>query len=1039
MQATTVVEGFRLSPQQRRLWKLQQDTGGGASAFTSQLVLLLEGELRAEAIREALEKVCARHESLRTVFRRLPGVVMPVQVVAEEISVSWQVVDLRETSNNIDELIESEGRRTFDYEHGPLVQAMLFELAPDRRLLSITTPTLCADRRTLSNFASELIGGSEVDDEPLQYIQFSEWQNSLWEEEDAAKGREYWSRQDLSNAGAVLPGQRARQHAQTEVPRGLETVKLNFTREYAARIAALATKYDTTSATVLLAAWQTLLWRLTQQPVVIGNITEGRSYELLHGGFGLFARVLPTCCHFTDDLRFSEVISEIDRFQRESEEWQDYFVLNETAESVLSHFAFGFEHVQVPPPWQAAGLRVSVDRQNSFVESFDLKLTAVQQAEGLEATVEYDKALFDQAYVKHLAEQFQTLLEAALANPEAPIEELEIVSAAQRQQIVVEWNKTSRDYELNQCVHQLFEQQVERTPDALAAVFQNEQLTFAELNRRANQLAAYLMAEGVNAETAVGIRIEPSLEMLIAVLGILKAGGAYVPLDPRNPQQRIDQVLQDAGASILLTREVLAKVQNESADNPETEISADNLAYIIYTSGSTGQPKGVMIQHRSVVNLAAALREQVYAGLGSALKVGVSAPLAFDASVKQLVQLLHGHTLHILPEELRLDAMNALEYFNQHEIDVLDCTPSQLKLLIAAGLNKDTRNAPKLMLVGGEAIDEPTWAQLAEDQQTHFFNVYGPTECTVDATWTQVASDQPTIGRPIPNAQTYTLDKNLKPTGIHLSGELFIGGAGLARGYLNAPERTAERFIPDDLSGAEGARLYRTGDLARYTTEGPIIFTGRNDAQIKVRGHRIELGEIESVLLRQDRIKQAVVVAREAANSDVRLVGYVVATDGGTTDTAELRQKLSEQLPDYMVPSFLVALDELPLTRNGKVDLNALPVPETAQRSRDEHYVAPRNEIEATITRVWQEALGVERIGVNDNFFDAGGHSLLMVQVHNKLTDLFDKKISIVEMFAKPTISSLAEYFSETNGHKPTFEKVMDRAARRRQAVSMRQ
>jgi acyl-coenzyme A synthetase/AMP-(fatty) acid ligase len=345
------------------------------------------------------------------------------------------------------------------------------------------------------------------------------------------------------------------------------------------------------------------------------------------------------------------------------------------------------------------------------------------------------------------------------------------------------------------------------------------------------------------------------------------------------------------------------------------------------------------------------------------------------------------------------------------------------------------------VLVGGEAIDESTWSRLAEDERTSFFNVYGPTECTVDATWAHITRTQaqPAIGRPVPNAQTYILDKNLKPAGIHLTGELFIGGTGLARGYLNSPERTAERFIPDGLSGQEGARLYRTGDLANYTPHGSIVYSGRNDTQVKVRGHRIELGEIEAVLQQHENVKQTVVIAREASNADVRLVGYVVPTDGTTVDTNDLRQTLSEQLPDYMVPSFLVTLDELPLTRNGKVDINALPAPEAAQLSRDENYLAPRNGIEATITRVWQDVLGVERIGVHHNFFDAGGHSLLMVQVHNKLTELFDKQISIVDMFAKPTISELAEYFSQTNGHKPTFDKVMDRAARRRQAVSMRQ
>jgi amino acid adenylation domain-containing protein len=1126
MQATTVVEGFRLSPQQRRIWRLQRET----SAFVSQLVLLVEGDVCVERMREAVERVCARHEALRTVFRRLPGVVMPVQVVSDEVSVSWQVIPLEETKKSVEELVEFESKRAFDYEHGPLVNATLVPIESSRRLLSITIPALCADRRTLSNLGSELwrelSGADEADEEPLQYIQFSEWQNSLAEEDDAEKAREYWSRTDLSNASAVLPGQSVRQRVNGGVAGELDSVKLNFTPEYATRIAALATKHDTTSATVLLAAWQTLLWRLTQQSIVIGNVTEGRSYELLHDGFGLFARALPVSCQFTEDLRFSEVIAELDRVQYESEEWQDYFNLDDAPEGSLQHFPFGYEYAEIGAQQQANGLRVSVFRQTSTFEIFDLKLTSVMSAEGIELVFDYNAAVFDLPYVNHLAEQFQTLLDAALANPETSVAELEIVSAAERQQIVVEWNNTARDYELDQPVHQLFEQQVSRTPDALAAVFQNEQLTFAELNRRANQLAAYLKDQGVGPETPVGICIDPSLEMLIAVFGILKAGGAYVPLDPRNPQQRINQVLQDAGASILLKRELVTNPRTEPADNSQTEIAAeigpDNLAYIIYTSGSTGQPKGVMIQHRSVANLAAALHEDVYTGLGDALKVGLSAPLAFDASVKQLVQLLHGHTLHILPEELRLDARAALDYLDQHQIDVLDCTPSQLKLLLAAGLNKDTRTTPRLMLIGGEAIDESTWSHLAEDHHTRFFNVYGPTECTVDATWTQITTGQANIGRPVPNAQAYILDQNLKPTSVHLTGELFISGTGLARGYLDSPERTAERFIPDALSGAEGARLYRTGDLARYTHDGSIIYTGRNDTQVKVRGHRIELGEIEAVLQQQEDVKQAVVLARETSvrqqhaklketgvaagerpegqqnehpkqagthrrpvrqqdatpkqtvaaageaavrqenenatragthetqqhnetvieareDADVRLVGYVVPKDGAKIDTNALRQKLTEQLPDYMVPSFIVPLDELPLTRNGKVDANALPPPETAQRSRDEHYVAPRNEIEATITRVWQDALGLERIGVNDNFFDAGGHSLLMVQVHNKLTDLFDKKISIVEMFAKPTISALAEYFSDTNGHKPTFERVMDRAARRRQAVSMRQ
>jgi len=1070
MQSTIIVEGFRLSPQQRRLWSLQQDATLDGLAFGSHVVLLLEGELRSEALRDALQKVCARHESLRSTFRRVPGVVMPVLSVDDGLTPSWRMVDLSGTNGREqvaldEELLALERRSRFDLEAGPLVHATLFLLSPGRHLLSVSLPALCADLRTLGNLSAELskcysevVAGSEIEGEPFPYIQFAEWQNSLWEEGDAAEGTEYWKRLDLSAASAVLPCQNIRQRVGSNISGELKSVKLMLAPDYTARAAALAKKYETTRATVLLSAWQTLIWRLTQESAVIGNVCDGRPYELLHDAFGLFARVLPVWCQFSDGLRFGEVIAQIDSCQRETEEWQDYFDWDQAAEGALRYFSFGYEYAELPLARREGGLQISVYRQYCYSERFDLKLSCAVTGAALELEFQYDSALFREDDVRHLAGQFQTLLDVALANPEALVEELEIVSVAERQQVLFEWNKTKRDYRQHQCLHQLFEQQVERTPDALAAVFQDQRLTFAELNRRANQLARHLQTQGVGPETPVGLCVLSSLEMLVGVLGILKAGGAYLPLDPRNPHQRLNQVLKDAGVSVVLTQEHLSTgrfeaatqlirldtdwetIAAESVENPGSPPAADNLAYIIYTSGSTGQPAGVMIQHLSVVNLAAALQEEIYAGLGSALKVGLSAPLAFDASVKQLLQLCSGHALYLLPEELRLDAVRALAYLDEQALDVLDCTPAQLKLLLAAGLNKYARSGPRMMLVGGEALDESLWSRLAEDQRTRFYNVYGPTECTVDATWVPVTSppERPTIGRPIPNTEVYILDKDLEPVGIDLTGELYIGGSGVARGYLNWPERTAERFVPDGLSGKAGARLYRTGDLGRYSRDGSINFIGRNDSQVKVRGHRIETGEIEAVLRQHEKVREAVVMVREGPSADVRLVGYVVAEGSEPVEVGELRQLLNEQLPDYMSPSFLVVIDELPLTRNGKIDRRALPAPE-AVRTPDEHYVAPRNEIEEAITRVWQEVLGVERIGVDDNFFDAGGHSLLMVQVHNKLSAAFGKDVSIVEMFARPTISALAEYFRDSNGHKPTFQKVMDRAARRKQAVSGRQ
>ena len=1048
MSAPAIVEGFRLSPQQRRLWMLQQYD---RSSFCSQLVLLLEGELQIDNLRAALQRVCARHESLRSTFSRVPGVLMPIQSVVDDADIAWRTVDVSGQPEQL--AVERHGE--FDLEHGPLVDATLYVLSPVRHVLSINVPALCADKRTLNNLFTELCqsyaASSNDEDETFQYLQFAEWQNSLADEPEAKEGKEYWSKQDLTGAVSVsLPGQR-----RSETRGEVRSVKVPVSAKITAQVAALADKFGTTSGNVLLAAWQTLLWRLARRPIVVGNVRDGRSYELLNDAFGLFARALPAQCAFADGLSFAEVVAQIIAFERESSEWQDYFEFDQTADGAPNHFTFSYEYTELPAAQNQRGLRISIISQRCDIERFRLKLSSIVKERNLELEFEYDDAAFSEANVRHLAGQFQTLLSVALANPEGLVDDFEIVSEAERQQILFTWNETQREYELDQCLHQMFEEQVKRTPDAPAVVFKDHQLTFDELNKRANQLAHYLQAQGVGPEIPVGLCVERSPEMIVGLLGILKAGGAYLPLDPRNPDKRLNQVLKDAGARLLLTQSHMTARQidsdirliqvdepfaSESVENPTSAVTANNLAYIIYTSGSTGQPKGVMIQHVSAANLANGLRDEIYHDLGPALRVGLSAPLAFDASVKQWLQLLSGHTLYLLPEELRLDAAQLRAYLDQHGLDVLDCTPSQLKLLLAAGFSDADWNRPKMMLIGGEAVDESLWSQLAAEQRTRFVNVYGPTECTVDTTSATVSAEAacPTIGRPLPNVQVYILDDKLKPAGVHVTGELYVGGRGVGRGYLNRPELTAERFVPDFLSGEAGARLYRTGDLARYSPDGTIEFLGRNDSQVKIRGHRIELGEIEAVLRQQAQVRHAVVIAREDRAGEQRLVAYVVPKESAKLNVSEVRLLVSERLPEYMALSFVVILDQLPLTRNGKIDVKALPKPETAQMSSVARYVAPRNEIEQIVTSVWQEALGVEQIGVNDNFFEVGGHSLLMVQVHSKLSDLFDSKLSIAEMFAKPTISALAEHLGNGNGHKAGLQNAASRAERRRQAADRR-
>jgi hypothetical protein len=604
MSAPAIVEGFRLSPQQRRLWMLQQDD---ASSFGAQLVLLLEGELHTDELRAALREVCARHESLRSTFSRVPGVLMPIQAVVDDLDISWRVVEV--SVSELEDLLAAERQREFDLEYGPLVHATLYTLSSVHHVFSIAVPALCADRRTLNNLFTELsqayAGSASSEDDVFQYLQFAEWQNTLAGEPEAREGKEYWSQQDLAAASSVrLPGQR-----RTEIRGETKSVKVFSSAETATQIEALAKKFQTTSGNVLLAAWQTLLWRLTRRPIIVGNVCDGRSYELLDDAFGLFARALPSQCRFEDGLSFAEVITQITAGEREATEWQDYFELGQTADGAANYFTFGYEYAELPPAQTARNVQVSVFRQHSVIERFRLQLTSTSNSE---LEFEYDEAAFSEVTVSHIAKQFQTLLVAALTNPEGLVDELEIVSDAEYQQIVFTWNQSQREYDLNHCLHQLFEEQAKIIPATPAVVYKDSQLTFQQLNERANQLAHYLQAQGVGPEMPVGLCVERSLEMIVGLLGILKAGGAYLPIDPRNPDKRIDQVLKDAGAKLLLTQSHLANRQidpeirlveldanfsNESVENPASTVTPNNLAYIIYTSGSTGRPKGVMIQH----------------------------------------------------------------------------------------------------------------------------------------------------------------------------------------------------------------------------------------------------------------------------------------------------------------------------------------------------------------------------------------------------------------------------------------------------------
>ncbi|GAK55072.1 peptide synthetase [Candidatus Vecturithrix granuli] len=628
--------------------------------------------------------------------------------------------------------------------------------------------------------------------------------------------------------------------------------------------------------------------------------------------------------------------------------------------------------------------------------------------------------------VARMAHYFETFVSALLAQPEQPLACVPLLTPKEQHQILYEWNATQAEYPHTSCLHQIFEAQVRKTPEAIAVVYEDAQLTYRELNQRANQLAHYLRKSGVGPEVLVGLCLERSLEMIVGLLGILKAGGAYVPFNPEDPKERLAFMLEDTQASILLTQQALLAhipeqrvqvicidthwktISRENENDPENSTLPQNIAYVIYTSGSTGIPKGVVIQHQSVLNLWNGLAHSIYAQkIRDLLRISLNGPLTFDTSVKQWVQLLSGHTLYVIPARMRFHGNALLNYLQQHKIDVFDCTPSQLKLLLEVGMSKD---APGKVLVAGEMIEDATWQELAPQTVTTFYNLYGPTECTVDTTVCQISavSHTPTIGRPLSNIQVYILDPSCQPVPVGISGELYIGGVGLARGYLKRADTTAEKFVPHPFSSQPGARMYKTGDLARYLPDGNIEFLGRSDHQVKIRGFRIEPGEIETIISENPLVQDAVVLVREDIPGDKRLVAYVIPAQGEHPTSRELRNALTEKLPGYMIPAAFIQVERFPLTPNGKIDRRAFPPPDWSQRQGKYDIVAPRTSTERILAEIWTEVLEIEHISIDDNFFEIGGHSLSGMRILSRLQAILHISLPLHTLFESPTVESLA-------------------------------
>lgn len=1035
MQVETI-EGFRLSPQQEHLWLLQKIDK--SLAYHSNCAILIEGNIDVNNLELALQDVVNRYEILRTSFICLPEMTIPVQVITDNKVIlnnkcNINNFKLQEQEAKIELIFEKFKQQEFELEQGLILHTSLVNISPEQHLLFISLPALCADSVTLNCLVRELANSylgkldEELSEEALQYADFSEWQNQILEAEETKIGREYWRQQDFSAIDTFqLPFENRLSEKQKFQPKLVNSI---ITPELVADIETLAKKYNISTSTFYLTCWLVLLQRLSgQSEMIVAKEFNGRKYDELKGALGLFAKYLPVHSHLEDNFKFSQVLQQVHESVESIYKWQECFTWEKISE-ILPFLPVAFDFTEEDTKHCAGNILFSIYKLDSCTERFKIKLSCRRKNDFLSTEFHYDSNLFFLHDIESLGEQFHKLLESAVHHPEAVISKLEILSDRSLNQLLFDFNQTHTDYSQNKCIHHLFAEQVEQTPNNIAVVFNNQQLTYAELNARANQLAHYLQNLGVSAEVLVGICVERSLEMLIGIVGILKAGGAYVPLDPHYPQERLAFMLEDTQVSVLLTQQHLLEglpnhdtqticldtewetIAQESQKNLLLTVSAENLAYIIYTSGSTGKPKGVAIAHRNLVHSTIARITYYQEPISNFLLLS---SFAFDSSVAGIFwTLCGGGTLHLPEEGVQREAPKLIELIFQNQISHLLSLPS-LYTLILQQAKPEQLNSLCTVIVAGESCSLELVQHHSQLQpEVSLFNEYGPTEATV---WSSVYYCHPpetgtkiSIGCPIANTQIYILDSNLHPVPIGIPGEIYISGEGLGRGYLNQSAITSEKFIPHPFSQKSGRRLYKTGDLAKYLTDGNIEFLGRIDNQVKIRGFRIELGEIETILNQYPEVRETVVIALEDVPGNKRLVAYVVPQPKSTVTVNELRNFLKDKLPEFMVPSSVVLLKELPLSANGKVDRKALPTPEQIMSNLIGGFVPPRTPVEKILTQIWAEVLKVEKVGIDNNFFELGGHSLLTTQLLSKVKEAFNLDISLRSLLEKPTVAGLAE------------------------------
>ncbi|WP_375772564.1 non-ribosomal peptide synthase/polyketide synthase [Archangium gephyra] len=1005
-----------LSFAQQRLWFLEQ-LEPGTARYNVPMAVRLRGTLETAVLDRVFTELLRRHEPLRTTFRVEADTA--VQVIAPTAGFRLPVVDLtvlpaERREDEARRLATEEAQRPFELERGPLLRTTLLKLDAREHVLLLTMHHIVSDGwsmgvlvRELGQLYAAFSRGqpSPLPELPVQYADYALWQRQWLQDKALEKQLTFWKEQLAGASPALeLPTDRPRPPEQT-----FHGAALSWTlpRELSDSLKALGQREGVTPFMLLLAAFQVVLHRYSgQESFCIGTPMAGRDQARLEGLIGFFANTLALRTRLEGNPTFRELLQRVREstvrafshqhlpFEKLVEELQPE---RDLGRSPLFQVLFSFQNTPTSEP-ALAGLTLHPIHLETSVSKFELELNVGETPDGLHGSFVYNTDLFDAATISRLAGHLRVLLEGVVAAPESRLSELSLLTAAERRQVLVEWNDTAASFPADACLHHLFEAQVERTPDAPALGFEGTWLTYRELNQRANRLAHALRALGVGPESRVGVRVQRSAEMVVALLAILKAGGAYVPLDPTWPGERLAYMLEDSGARVLVTQAALEGTPSASDtavvrvdvdspalasgrdENPSSGAMAGNLAYILYTSGSTGQPKGVQVPHRTVSNFFTAMDARLQVPERGVWLAVTS--ISFDISVLELLWTLsRGFAVVVQKDTLDTDWLP--EAVRQYAITHLQCTPSLARTLVAEPPQAEALRHLKQLLVGGEALS----TELARELRRYvpsLLNMYGPTETTV---WSS-SHDVPArldgsvpLGTPLANTQLHVLDERMRPVPLGVPGELYIGGEGVVRGYLNRPGLTAERFVPDPFSTGRGARLYRTGDRVRRRADGSLEFLGRIDFQVKVRGFRIELGEVEAALEQHAGVSQAVVVVREDSPGDKRLVAYVVpASAEQPPSVGELRDALKQKLPEYMVPAAFVALKALPLTANGKVDRKALPIPD-ATLSTGTGYVAPRNEVEQRLCDIWAQVLGLKQVGIHDNFFQLGGDSIISLQV----------------------------------------------------------